>query len=546
MDYESLTVLQAFRRWPRISIYSFCLALNILLWGFDTGIVGGMTSLSAFRKEFGEKGPVGAETEYIIPAMWLALWAMAFPLGTMTGAVTGAWIQDRTGRKSTLGLGCLLSLGAITIAYLSDQTANPTATYWAAKFTQGIAVGVLMASTQTYLAEVVPARLRGPIMALFPAFQLLGQLVAAVVIMARGSVKGPSSYRIAIASEYPLSIIPLVLTIVLPESPVWLLRKGKMAAAQNSFRKLHGAKVAAAHQDLFEEMNKAISEERWASNDRGASYMECFRGTNLRRTMIVVFSNGMSEIMGFNILGSVSYFLQLLGLPDMASLIVAIIGILLGLSANIGSFWTLLKFGRRPLILYTLGLTSLLWLSVGIAGCFKGIAVAWYAVGAMMAVVVTVGIGCWPASFVVAAETSSLTLRSKTSGIGWFLGGIIQGGFGCGTPFLYNPDAADLGGKTAFVFAGTSAVGVLITWFFIPELKGKSAIEIDRVFQKHGGSVKRANTSGFERVDSEDAKEIPLTQTTTRYSRAESTASNGSYSAPPVQAWEPLRKRPTF
>jgi MFS family permease len=309
--------------------------------------------------------------------MWLGLWALAFPFGTMTGAVTGAWIQDRTGRKSTLGLGCLLSLGAITIAYLSDQTTNPTSTYWAAKFTQGIAVGVLMASTQTYLSEVVPARLRGPIMALFPAFQLLGQLIAAVVILARGSVKGPMSYRIAIASEFPLSVIPLVLAVILPESPVWLLRKGKLAAAQNSFRRLHGATVAAAHQDLFEEMNRAISEEKWASNDRGASYIECFRGTNLRRTMIVVFSNGMSEIMGFNVLGSVSYFLQLLGLGDMPSLIVAVIGIILGLSANVGSFWTLLKFGRRPLILYTLGPTGILWASLGIAGCFNGIAVAW-------------------------------------------------------------------------------------------------------------------------------------------------------------------------
>ena len=214
-------------------------------------------------------------------------------------------------------------------------------------------------------------------MALFPAFQLLGQLIAAVVILVRGNVKGPTSYRVAIASEWPLSAIPLVLAIILPESPAWLLRKGKTAAAQNSFRKIHGVKVAAQHQDLFEEMSKAISEERWTSNDRGATYIECFRGTNLRRTMIVVFANGMSEIMGFNVLGSVSYFLQLLGLSDMASLIVAVIGILLGLAANIGSFWTLLKFGRRPLILYTLGLTSILWASLGIAGCFKGIAVAW-------------------------------------------------------------------------------------------------------------------------------------------------------------------------
>ena len=162
-----------------------------------------------------------------------------------------------------------------------------------------------------------------------------------------------------------------------------------------------------------------------------------------------------------------------------------------------------------------------------------------------MAIICTVGIGCWPASFVVAAETSSLTLRSKTGGIGWFLGGLIQGGFGCGTPFLYNPDAGNLGGKTGFVFAGTAAVGVVITYFLLPELKGKSAVEIDRVFSKQGLSICRTDTSGFERVDSTD-KDVALSNINSRESRAGSMASNIDYSGPPVQAWEPLRKRPTF
>jgi hypothetical protein len=214
-------------------------------------------------------------------------------------------------------------------------------------------------------------------MALFPAFQLLGQLLAAIVVFARGGIDGKSSYRVAILSEYPLSAIPLILTIVIPESPVWLLRKNKTAAAQECFRKIHGAKVAAQHQDLFEEMSRTIAEESYAAHDRGATYIECFRGTNLKRTLIVVFANGMSEIMGMTILGSVSYFLQLIGLSEMASLILAIVGIILGLGANIGSFWTLLKFGRRPLILTTLSAVSVLWLTIGIAGCFKGTAVGW-------------------------------------------------------------------------------------------------------------------------------------------------------------------------
>jgi MFS family permease len=375
MNYEHLTVIQAFRRWPRASLISLALALNILLWGYDTGIVGGMSSLVEYRKVFGyyDEG----EKDYLIRGIWLSLWAAGFPVGTMSGAVIGGQIQDIIGRKSTLFIGCILSIGAITICYLADLTSMPEGTYLAGKITQGMAVGVLMCSVQTYLSEVVPGRLRGPIMALFPAFQLVGQLLAAVVVLARDGIEGRSAYRVAIASEYPLSAIPLVLAFTIPESPVWLLRKNKTAAAQHSFRKIHGAKCAAEHMDLFEDMNKAISEERYSAHNKGASYIACFRGTNLKRTIIVVFCNGMSEFMGFNLLGNVSYFLQLLGIGDTASFVVAIIGILLGLFANIASFWTLSKFGRRTLILWTLGGVAVLWLSMGIAGCFTGIAVGW-------------------------------------------------------------------------------------------------------------------------------------------------------------------------
>lgn len=48
-NYEHLSLLQAVRRWPRVTIGSVCVCLNILLWGYDTGIVGGMASLEAYR-----------------------------------------------------------------------------------------------------------------------------------------------------------------------------------------------------------------------------------------------------------------------------------------------------------------------------------------------------------------------------------------------------------------------------------------------------------------------------------------------------------------
>jgi hypothetical protein len=49
MNYEHLSLLQAVKKWPRVTLISIAMTLNVLLWGFDTGIVGGMTSLVAYR-----------------------------------------------------------------------------------------------------------------------------------------------------------------------------------------------------------------------------------------------------------------------------------------------------------------------------------------------------------------------------------------------------------------------------------------------------------------------------------------------------------------
>lgn len=100
----------------------------------------------------------------------------------------------------------------------------------------------------------------------------------------------------------------------------------------------------------------------------------------------------------------------------------------------------------------------------------------------MMIVTMVCGMGIWPASHVVAAETSSLQLRAKSQGIGWFVSGIASGVFSIILPYIYNADKGNLRAKTGFVMAGFAAVGVLATWLTVPEMKGRTPMEIDRMF----------------------------------------------------------------
>jgi len=132
----------------------------------------------------------------------------------------------------------------------------------------------------------------------------------------------------------------------------------------------------------------------------------------------------------------------------------------------------------------------------------------------MMIIILIVGLGAWPASYVVASETSTLRLRAKTSGIGWCFSGAVSAGFGLGMPYVYNPDAADLRAQTAYVVAGFAALALVLAFFFVPEMKGRSALEIDRMFEmglsardfRHFGGedgmrMKRSGT-GYEKIGS--------------------------------------------
>ena len=77
-----------------------------------------------------------------------------------------------------------------------------------------------------------------------------------------------------------------------------------------------------------------------------------------------------------------------------------------------------------------------------------------------------------------------LHLRAKSQGIGWFTTGAAAGIMGFVLPYIFNPDQGNLKAKTGFVYGGFSAAAVVISWFVIPEMKGRSFVEIDRMFEE--------------------------------------------------------------
>lgn len=96
---------------------------------------------------------------------------------------------------------------------------------------------------------------------------------------------------------------------------------------------------------------------------------------------------------------------------------------------------------------------------------------------------ITCSLGVWPASYAIAAETSSLRLRAISQGVGGFASGISTVVFGIILPYIFNPDSGNLKGKTGFVYVGFCILGAAITWFYVPEMKDRKPADIDAMFE---------------------------------------------------------------
>lgn len=271
----------------------------------------------------------------IIPSLWLGLWTFISPGASMPGSIIGGYVQDMFGRRWSFIIGTFISAVAVAICYvsnLSDDINTRRGIFLAGKGLQGGAIGMVMTTCQTYMSEVLPPKLRGPLLAFFSIFTLVGQLIGSGVIFA--CLDMDNGYVIGFATQWLFSGIPLIISFIIPESPVYLIRKNKFDQARKAQLRLQ-PNVADAEKTL-DSIKADIEHERKQS---GATYWDCFRPVHARRTWIVLYASIMPLIFGLTLLAQASYFAQVVGMDADASVIILLLGITLGLIANIASMW---------------------------------------------------------------------------------------------------------------------------------------------------------------------------------------------------------------
>ncbi|KZT57947.1 general substrate transporter [Calocera cornea HHB12733] len=473
---HSYTPLTAIRTYWRAFAWCQFISIGALLWGYDAQVGGGILSVPSFRRDFGSI----IDGQPVLSAAWQSGFNSASSIGGMFGGLSLGFVADRFGRRGAVALCCVISTIGIFLQFFTPVQANPM--LLVGKLVNGFALGMYVSCASSYCSEVSPLALRGISTGAVNLWIVLGQFLSNGVIEGTGTRTDKYAYRLPFAIQWIFPAILLAGLPFAPESPWWLVRKGKVEQAKAVIARLAGPTL-----DLDLHVNQIKEtielEQREAAT---SSYWDLFRGVNLRRTIVASMVFVLQQVAGVVfVLGFSTYFFELAGFADENAFRLGVGVTAIGIVGNILAGLTMNRFGRR--FLFNWGMVGCAVVNFLIAFlAIPGKTSTNWAMAIFTLIynfVYQIGIG--PLGYVIFAEVSSARLRSKTVGFGILVNSLCGMIANIVIPYLVNPDEANLGGKVGFIFGGLGAIGTIWAWFFIPETKNRTVDELDVMFERH-------------------------------------------------------------
>lgn len=176
----------------------------------------------------------------------------------------------------------------------------------------------------------------------------MGHMIAAGVLNAKLSDPSEWSWRLPFAIQWMWPPLLAVACFFAPESPWWLVRKGRTDEAMLILnRTVTAPEGAVSKANVIAMISHTIATER--SIGVGSSFVDCFRGTNRRRTEIAMISWGCQILPGFAIQNYITYFFTLAGLSASDSFKLVLGNYSIAFVGTVASWFVQKRFGRRDI-----------------------------------------------------------------------------------------------------------------------------------------------------------------------------------------------------
>ncbi|OCF56752.1 sugar transporter [Kwoniella mangroviensis CBS 10435] len=465
----------------------FCalIAIAPIAYGYDGTYFTSLLETPVFVRQFGDI----IDGKPAISSSDQSLWVSIIQVGEVVGSLAAGPIGDYSGRKGgLLSAIILLAIGVVLQMIIVGSGALLTV----GRLIAGAGIGIISNAAPLYLSEIPPVEIRGACVSSWQLMLAIGQVIGACVGLGAHTLESTASWRIPVGINLVWVVLLFGVLFIVPESPRWLLYRGKEAKAERALKKIH---AGSDYQDSLVQEQLAIlnksREEEAESSSSVSRWSDLWRNPVERRKFIATVGILVSQqISGVQFIFSyTTTFFTLVGLKD--TFIITIIVDCIEVVGVIASFFVVNRFGRRPLLLYTGIFMLFTLLVVGALGAVAGQGERFEpyladhpsfgkAVAAMICLYVFAFNVAWgPLAWVVAAEMSTGRNRQKHLSIGTALFWVSAWAVTFTLPYLFQPNEAGLGPMIGFVYSLGALASLLFVYFFIPETIGRTLEEIN-------------------------------------------------------------------
>jgi sugar porter (SP) family MFS transporter len=480
----------------KLNLLLLCALLTQTATGFDASMINGMQSLPQWQRFFGE--PKGTR-----------LGAMTFGPngGVLISILISSQLCDWLGRRRPIFIGStLVVLGAII-----QGVAKNYDMFVASRFIIGFGLGIVSTAAPPLLSEVAYPTHRGKIVSFLMVSWPLGALMSAWCTYGTFKIDSSWSWRIPSLLQGLFSIIQGILSFWAPESPRWLIYKGRYKEAQDILVKWHGDGDPNSRLARFEmaEITGTLEMEKMQNRSRWGEWIST-RG-NKHRFFLALYIPAMLQWSG-NALTSY-YLAKVLNSinitnPRTQLIINGCMQIWGFLSACV--FASLVdKAGRRTLFLLGMagmGVSYIIWTicsALNQKANFEHTGLA-AAVLVMIFVFSFWYHACSPIGATYIMEATPYSLRAKASML-YQLTGNLAGIYNA----FANPVAMEaIAWKYYIVWCVVIGVHFALIWFFFPETKGRSLEEVAEIFDGPGTVTAVTGTKQLD-VDVQHEDDVP-------------------------------------
>ena len=446
-----------------ISFIAMSAALGGLLFGYDTAVIS---------------GAIGNLTQYFHLSSVETGWAISSALvGCLLGAMVSNFSSTKYGRKNTMIFAAILFI----LNSIGTAIPNSFTMFIIFRIIGGIGVGIASMVVPMYIAEIAPPKRRGALVGNYQLAIVIG-IVLVYFVNYFIALQGDANWNLNIGwrwmfgSEILPSILFLVFIFLIPESPRWLIQKGKPTDARVVLEKINPSEDVVSIQNEIQNSIKQETKTQWQTLFKREFKVVLFVGIGL---------SILQQLTGINaILYYAPEIFKSLGSSTNASLLETTMLGVVNLIFTLISIYFVDRMGRKPLLyIGSIGMSVSL-LAVGTFIYFNS--VGNWVLPFLLLFMASFSISWGPIVWVLLSEIFPNKIRSLALAISVFIQWIANFVVTQFFPSLVENNWLKEHFNGAFPFYLFSLICLLslvFVWKNVPETKNKTLEEMDELWK---------------------------------------------------------------